>query len=311
VKPSTAAVKNSLKQLTQGLTFTEYGGINHFIWEVEEKGKFGIKELLLSNFIWGNPSLKLISGDVLKDFLRGAEYDSRLSEFDITLLLTILQSSLSELKCYRAYFPDSVFEIYIGNIQDTCFGLISPIDYDKHGTGKRFRDGASLRLLESRNLESNSYILELINQLEANRFSRQNGFIWEVGEDDDNVLERLLAPSKFLVIQNYVSIQNLAKQFDPELRNIEEERSIYDTEVDYVDPETGLEFELEVTASGSAPSYPTAKNYRDLDTFLQSHLSNLQVYAVGATASTEFNMYVIGTMLDGDLAGVLLHCVDK
>ena len=62
MKPANAEMVANLAWFTQGLGFPHFYGsrsIRPFIWEVAERGALTAEQLMLSNIIWGNKSLKL------------------------------------------------------------------------------------------------------------------------------------------------------------------------------------------------------------------------------------------------------------
>ena len=244
---------------------------------------------MLSHQIWGNKCLSLKPVDDLSTL-----------GYACQTLLTILQSNLIEINSYRAYFPDNGFDVYIGKTQDSdWFGICSRFHYDRHNayggghlkTNTSFPSGAALHL---------------IGTIEKAGFPLARGYnfekwMWEVAETREQIIEKLLTSVGFLIIQEFQGIQRLAANFASELQDIEEHN--YSNSTYYYDPEADIEYDIDAAL---LLGYPPEKDYRDLDEFLQSTLTNLRVYIIGATSSGEFDIYVLGSTQDGDWAGVLV-----
>lgn len=127
MKPTNIELFRRLKQFTQELKFADYGFVEPFIWEVVEQGELTAKNLLLSNHIWNKPSLEFKSIDTLLQELepdgKGYKY-TRWNEKNFNLLLSILQSKLTDIQIYFGYFPDDTFDVYVGKTKNNVwFGI--------------------------------------------------------------------------------------------------------------------------------------------------------------------------------------------
>ncbi|MGB3204098.1 MAG: nuclease A inhibitor family protein [Crinalium sp.] len=317
MKPTNAEIFRILNELTAGKKFTDYDSVvQPFVWEVVEQGELTAKKLLLSNQIWNKPSLKV---QTIETFLQELEQRGNcynyliLPEERIKFLLSILQSKLTDIQIYLGYFPDNTFEVYVGKTKNNVwFGICTPVSYGYYDLARRFPQGSSERFLIKNPVSPDSDILELQNQLVAEGFFlddefSEKRFRWEIGQSSDEVLEKILSSFKFLVIQEFEAIQILALQFDVELRNLEEEGGGREIDIEfYVDPDSGEEWEIEIYRR-TPPEYPRNKDYRAIDSFLKSRLTNLRIYAIGAVTCRIFNIYVIGNTEEEDWAGVLLN----
>lgn len=309
---------NRLEQLTKGLSCGDSGKVKPFIWEVAESGELTTKNLLLFNQVWGRQSITKIDLETFLERLkdRGQYYYSHvgLSEQKVRTLIDILQCKLVDIEVYLCYFPDSIFDIYIGKTEnDVWFGVCTPVEYDYWEMKKRFREGYSQKFLINSSIAPDMDIIELQDPLMSEGFypdeemRESRRFRWEIGESPDEVLEKIFLPFKFLVVREFQDIQEFALNFDVELRSLEEEGP-WEKEIDvYIDPESGEASEIEV--DGNTPLYPRSRDYRELDSFLKSELTNLRIYAIGVTSSLDYNVYVIGNTSVGDWAGVILNVV--
>lgn len=216
VNSSSENLYNSLQQLIRSLQFSDRGKIQPFIWDTEKHGELTTKNLLIHNTIWGNQSLKSID---MSSFLAERR---EFAKYDIESLIDILQTKIDQIQYYIGYFPDERFDIYTGKTdKDIWFGILAPFDYDKHIVRKRFKAKSSEQLTSKISFEIDNTIQQLKSLLEENSFSQDQGFCSETGETEAVVIEKLLKPSKFLIVQSFEGVHKLALQFDPELRNIE------------------------------------------------------------------------------------------
>ena len=299
MKSHNAELLANLKSFTQGLVFSddERGSLNPFVWDVSERGKLTAEKLMLSNNIWGTKSLKRVTFDV---FLEKASEDKQTKG-----LLKILQSHLTNIEIYQAYFPDDVFNVYIGKTcEEDWFGLCSPFD-----SGKDYSGGTSEKFI-IKNVSPSQAILNLLEELQNNSLSLTNQYakyqrkwIWQYADTKDKLIEKLMGSVKFFTTQEYKSMLNVAAKYSSELRDIEKE--IEYRETIYFDEETGIEYEIDIEPPIEI-EYSPGTDYRELDDFLESTLTNLRVYTIGANSSCDFHIYVLGNTQDGDWAGVLI-----
>ncbi|BAY81339.1 hypothetical protein NIES267_08150 [Calothrix parasitica NIES-267] len=305
MKPYNKELFANLKWFTQGLTFPddERGSLNPFVWDVSERGELTAEKLMLSNNIWGNKSLKRIEFD---DYWGKSRANKQ-----TTVFIETLQSHLTEIQIYRAYFPDDGFSLHTGKTNyGDWFGLCSP--FDSHG------QDYSGRTSEQFNIKNNSpsqQILNLVEELQNNSFPLTNQYaryqskwMWQYSDTKDKLIEKLMDSVKFFTTQNYKNIFNIAARYANELAAIEAEieyYSFYNNQTSYYDEETGIEYELDIKEPIEY-EYPPGQDYRELDNYLKSTLNDLRVYTVGANSSCNFHIYVLGKTQYDDWAGVLI-----
>ncbi len=300
MKPYNEELFANLKCLTQGLVFSddERGSLNPFVWDVSERGELTAEKLMLSNKIWGSKSLKRLTFDV---FLEKASEDKQTKA-----LFKILQSHLTNIEIYQAYFPDDVFNVYIGKTRDEdWFGLCSPFE----SSGKDYSGGTSEKFI-IKNIYPTQATLDLLKELQNNHFYLTNQYAkyqrkWmrQYADTKDKLIEKLMDSVKFFTTQEYKSMLNVAAAYSSELRDVE--REVEYRETVYFDEETGIEYEIEMEPPIEF-EYPPGTDYRELDDFLESTLTNLRVYTIGANSNSDFHIYVLGNTQDGDWAGVLI-----
>ena len=300
MKPHNKELFDNLKCLTQGLVFSddERGSLNPFVWDVSERGKLTAEKLMLSNKIWGTKSLKRVTFDI---FLEKVSKDKQTQA-----LLKILQSHLADIEIYRAYFPDDVFNVYIGKTgEEDWFGLCSPFD----SRGKDYSGKTSEKFI-IKNVSPTQATLNLLEELQNNYFSLTNEYakyqrkwICQYADTKDKLIEKLMDSVVFFITQEYQSMLNVAAKYSSELRDIEKE--IEYRETIYFDEDTGIEYEIEMEPPIEI-EYPPGTDYRELDDFIESTLTNLRVYTIGANSNSDFHIYVLGNTQDGDWAGVLI-----
>jgi Nuclease A inhibitor-like protein len=320
VEPINTEILSRLENLTQELWCSDAGRVKPFIWEVAQQGELTTKNLLLFNEIWDRPSVKQVDLEAFSERLkeRGGAYYSpiQLNEQRVRSLLDILQSKLTDLEIYLCYFPDVVFDIYIGKTQnDLWFGVCTPVEYEYRRMRNRFnyafRAGNSENLLIKSSVVPDSDIIELQDPLMEEGFYPGEDmpddeiFRWEIGESSDEVLEKILLSFKFLIVQEFQDIQEFVLNFDVNLRSLKEEGP-WEKEIDvYIDPVSGEASEIEVDSD--TPIYPRSKDYRELDSFLKCQLTNLRIYSIGVVLCHDYNVYVVGNTPTGDWAGVVLN----
>ena len=304
MKSHNAELVANLKSFTQGLVFSddERGSLNPFIWDVSERGELTAEKLMLSNKIWGTKSLTRLTFDVL---LEKASKDKQTKA-----LFKILQSHLTNIEIYQAYFPDDVFNVYIGETrEEDWFGLCSPFE-----SGDKDYSGGTSEKFIIKNVSPNQAILNLLKELQNNYFpltnqyaSYQRKWMRQYAETKDKLIEKLMDSVGFFITQEYEGIQYIAAKYSSELRDIEYNNSHRDIETPYFDGETYIGYEIDVYIERPIEiEYPPGTDYRELDDFLKSTLTNLRVYTIGANSSCDFHIYVLGKTQDGDWAGVLI-----
>ena len=305
MKPYNEELFANLKCLTQGLVFSddERGSQNPFVWDVSERGELTAEKLMLSNKIWGSKSLKRVTFDV---FLEKVSKDKQTQA-----LLKILQSHLTNIEIYQAYFPDDVFNVYIGKTrEEDWFGLCSPFE-----SGDKDYSGGTSENFIIKNVTPSQAILNLLEELQNNSFPLTNQYAkyqrkWmrQYADTKDKLIEKLMDSVKFFTTQEYKSMLNVAARYNNELAYVESETeyiSRHNSETSYFDEETGIEYEIEMEPTIEI-EYPPGTDYSELDDFLKSTLSNLRVYTIGANSNSDFHIYVLGNTQDGDWAGVLI-----
>ncbi|MGB3655516.1 MAG: nuclease A inhibitor family protein [Rivularia sp. (in: cyanobacteria)] len=305
MKSHNAELLANLKSFTQGLVFSddERGSLNPFVWDVSEKGKLTAEKLMLSNKIWGTKSLTRLTFDV---FLEKASEDKQTKA-----LFKILQSHLTNIEIYQAYFPDDVFNVYIGKTrEEDWFGLCSPFE-----SGDKDYSGGTSEKFIVKNVSPSQAILNLLKELQNNYLPLTNQYAkyqrkWmrQYADTKDKLIEKLMDSVKFFTTQEYKSMLNVAARYNNELAYVESETeyiSRHNSETSYFDEETGIEYEIEMEPTIEF-EYSPGTDYSELDDFLKSTLSNLRVYTIGANSNSDFHIYVLGNTQGGDWAGVLI-----
>jgi Nuclease A inhibitor-like protein len=264
-----------LTTIAENLVFGEDGSISPFIWEVAEKGVLSAYNLVRQNRVWDIPSLD--SRD-FQEFIEGA---GRKKE-EYQALYEVLESRLAEFEFYIAYYPDEIFCLYTGRTSDgdwigVCSGFeidaaasfVAGFETPKHYQVKSILPSqAALQLISS--LEDAGFSQAKLPVWDISNRIEKKKYIYEVAQQKEEVLEKLLTSAKFLVIQDFgEGIGVLASQF-------------YDL--------------------GDNPQ----RDYKNLDRVLESKLKDLRVYLVGLCSVGEFDIYVIGSTATGDYAGVLI-----
>ena len=304
MKSHNAELLANLKSFTQGLVFSddERGSLKPFVWDVSERGKLTAEKLMLSNKIWGTKSLTRLTFDV---FLEKASEDKQTKA-----LFKILQSHLTNIEIYQAYFPDDVFNVYIGKTrEEDWFGLCSPFE-----SGDKDYSGGTSEKFIVKNVSPSQAILNLLKELQNNYLPLTNQYAkyqrkWmrQYADTKDKLIEKLMDSVGFFITQEYEGIRNIAAKYSSELRDIEYNNSHRDIETPYFNGETYIGYEIDVYIERPIEfEYSPGTDYRELDDFLKSTLTNLRVYTIGANSNSDFHIYVLGNTQDGDWAGVLI-----
>jgi hypothetical protein len=267
-----------LRTVAENLVFGDDGSVSPFVWEVAEKGVLSAFALINQNRVWDIPSLEVKDfHDFIKDAGRNKE--------EYQAIYEVLESHLAEFEFYIAYYPDEIFCLYVGKTSDG--------DWIGVGSGLQIEAAASFVAgfetsahHQVASILSSPAALQVISHLENRGFSQakvpiwdiankieKKKYIYEVAQQKEEVLEKLLTSAKFLVIQEFgEGINMLGRKF-------------YDPEDD------------------------PQRDYKQLDQVLKSKLKNLRVYMIGLPSSGEFDIYVIGNTSTEDYAGMLIDVI--
>jgi hypothetical protein len=244
-----------LRTVAENLVFGDDGSVSPFVWEVAEKGVLSAFALINQNRVWDIPSLEVKDfHDFIKDAGRNKE--------EYQAIYEVLESHLAEFEFYIAYYPDEIFCLYVGKTSDG--------DWIGVGSGLQIEAAASFVAgfeTSAHYQEAKVPIWDIANKIEKKKY------IYEVAQQKEEVLEKLLTSAKFLVIQEFgEGINMLGRKF-------------YDPEDD------------------------PQRDYKQLDQVLKSKLKNLRVYMIGLPSSGEFDIYVIGNTSTEDYAGMLIDVI--
>lgn len=274
--PKNLVLYEELAEITDNLTFGYDGKIHPFIWEVEDKGVCSAYEIVMQHKIWGISSIRL------EDFEKFNQSVLGYSKEEYQYIFDVLTQDLTDFEFYVGYYPDEVFCLFIGKTHDSQWiGIGSGFVIDIYASfvGRFETSQTYLR----NKIPLSSEAIKVLSSLEEKGLSQtefpiwdvrnrggEKKYIYEVAQGKKDLLEQLMISTRLLVIQEFgEGIDVLASKF-------------------YV------------------PEDDPQRDYKKLDLFITSKLTDLKIYIVGLASVCEFNIYVVGITSSGDYAGVLI-----